>query len=186
MKHTYLINAGEQVKKGIAGLRSASPAMTRLRGLVTRHLSLINLSVPPSLTRFLVNLSTCLILTSCLFSGSPVDEDGLLITDRSECYVSNFYLLGTDYVSVAFNDRKAVIDTVACTVSLKVKYGTDLHNVYPQFSLVTDAKLEPKITGFTDFSDYKNNPPKYTVVSGNRKVRKTYTIYLEEHEFQIP
>jgi hypothetical protein len=137
----------------------------------------------PFTKKALIFLLLPLFLGSCLFSDYPVDEDGLLITGRSECYISNFYLLGTDYVSVAFNDRQAVIDTVACTVSLKVKYGTDLHNVYPQFSLITDAKLEPKVTGFTDFSDYKNNPPKYTVVSGNRKVRKTYTIYLEEHEF---
>jgi hypothetical protein len=30
----------------------------------------------------------------------PVDEDGLLVTTRQECYVSSFELLGTDYVSV--------------------------------------------------------------------------------------
>jgi hypothetical protein len=126
-------------------------------------------------------------LGSCLFSDYPVDEDGLLITERSDCYVSSFQLVGTDYQTLVFNDKSIVlgngIDTVACTISVKVKYGTDLHNVYPQFSLVTDAKLEPKVTGFTDFSDYKNNPPRYTVVSGNRKVRKTYTILLEEHEY---
>lgn len=126
-------------------------------------------------------------MTSCLFSDYPVDEDGLLITERSECYISSFTLVGTDYQSVSFNDKATVlgdgIDTTACTISIKVKYGTDLHHVYPQFSLVTDAKLEPKVTGFIDFSDYKNNPPKYTVVSGNRKVRKTYTILLEEHNY---
>jgi hypothetical protein len=132
-------------------------------------------------------LSLPFFMGSCLFSDYPVDEDGLLITERSECYVSSFTLVGTDYQSVSFNDKATVlgngIDTIACTISIKVKYGTDLHNVYPQFSLVTDAKLEPKITGFTDFSDYVNNPPKYTVISGNRKVRKTYTILLEEHNY---
>ena len=133
-------------------------------------------------------LSVLLILplffTACLFDDYPVDEDGLLITNRAECYVSSFKLYGTDFVSVVFNDKEAVVDTVACTITLKVKYGTDLKNVYPVFTLVTDAKLDPKITGITDFSDYKNNPPKYSVISGNRQVRKTYTIYIEEDDFQ--
>lgn len=121
-------------------------------------------------------------MTSCLYSDFPIDEDGLLITNRSECYVSNLTLLGTDLQTMHFNDEDAVIDTVACTIHVRVKYGADLRNVYPQFTLVTDAKLEPKVTGFTDFRDYKANPPKYTVISGNRKVRKTYTIYISEKE----
>lgn len=126
-----------------------------------------------------------ILCTSCLFSDYPVDEDGLLITTRSECYVSNFKLLGTDLLPVHFNDGDAVIDTVECTIRVKVKYGTDLKNVYPQFTLVTDAKLSPKVTGFTDFSDYKENPPKYTVISGNRQVQKTYTIYITEQEYNV-
>jgi hypothetical protein len=60
---------------------------------------------------------------------------------------------------------------------VKVFYGTDLTNLYPQFSLVTDAKLDPKIVGKVDFSDL-SNPKQYTVVSGNRKVRKTYTVNI--------
>lgn len=127
-----------------------------------------------------------LAFASCLFSDYPVDEDDLLITDRAECYISNFKLMGTDLLPVHFGDKDAVIDTLACTIHVKVKYGTDLKNVYPQFSLITDAKIEPKVTGFTDFSNYLSNPPKYTVISGNRKIKKTYTIYIEEHEYQIP
>ena len=105
----------------------------------------------------------------------PVDEDGLLITGRAECYVSNFELLGTDYVTV--RTKAAVIDTVAQTIRVEVLFGTDLKNLYPQFSLVTDAKLDPKITGRVDFSDLAN-PKVYTVISGNRMVRKPYTIYV--------
>ena len=103
----------------------------------------------------------------------PIDEDGLLITTRSQCYVSNFEMLGSDFQTV--RTKAAVIDTVAQTVNVEVFYGTDLKNLYPQFSLVTDAKLDPKITGKVDFSDLAN-PKKYTVVSGNRKVRKEYTV----------
>ena len=105
----------------------------------------------------------------------PVDEDGLLITQRAQCYVSNFELLGVDFQTV--RTKNAVIDTVACTINAEVFYGTDLKNVYPQFTLVTDAKLDPKITGKTDFSDL-SNPKQYAVVSGNRQVRKTYTVNI--------
>lgn len=119
-----------------------------------------------------------ILLIALLWSGcteNPVDEDGLLITGREECYVSNFDLLGTDRLSVRIGN--AEIDDEDCTIKVVVAYGTDLRNLYPQFSLVTDAKLEPKITGITDFSDL-DNPKKYTVVSGNRKVRKTYTVFV--------
>lgn len=105
----------------------------------------------------------------------PVDEDGLLITTRSECYVSSFELLGTDHVTV--RTKTAAVDTTAQTIKVEVQFGTDLKNLYPQFTLVTDAKLDPKITGRVDFSDLAN-PKKYMVVSGNRQVRKEYTILL--------
>ena len=105
----------------------------------------------------------------------PVDSSGLLITTRSDCYVSNFELLGTDFQTV--RTAAAVIDTTACTINTTVFWGTDLKNLYPQFSLVTDAVLDPKITGKVDFSDLAN-PKQYTVVSGSRKIRKTYTVYI--------
>ncbi len=104
----------------------------------------------------------------------PVDEDGLLITHREECIVSSFELLGSDYVTVK---TATAIDTTAQTVRVTVKFGTDLKNLYPQFSLSSDAKLDPKITGKVDFSDLAN-PKKWTVVSGNRKIRKEYTVFL--------
>jgi len=107
---------------------------------------------------------------------SPVDEDGLLITFRQECFVSNFELLGADFVSV--RSKTAVIDTVAQTIDVEVLFGTDLKNVYPQFSLATDCKLDPKITGKTDLSNLAS-PKVYTVVSGNRKIRKAYKLNIK-------
>jgi hypothetical protein len=121
---------------------------------------------------------TLLLAIAMLFSCKedfPVDEDGLLITTRTQCYVSNFELLGADLQTV--RSENAVIDTTAQTIDVKVFYGTDLKNVYPQFSLVTDAKLEPKITGKVDFSDLAN-PKQYTVIAGNRQIRKTYTVRI--------
>lgn len=108
----------------------------------------------------------------------PIDEDGLLITSRAECFVSNFNLLGTDHVTVKTNKvNNPVIDTVAQTIAIEVKFDTNLKSLYPQFSLAQDCKLEPKITGFTDFSDL-NNPKVYKVVSGNRKVKKDYKVIV--------
>jgi hypothetical protein len=107
---------------------------------------------------------------------APVDEDGLLITARTECFVSNFELLGADFVTV--RSKTAVIDTTAQTINVQVLLGTDLKNVYPQFSLATDCKLDPKITGKVDFSDLANSKT-FTVVSGNRQIRKPYKVIVK-------
>lgn len=113
-------------------------------------------------------------LTWAACTESPIDEDGLLVTGRSECYVGSFELLGFDHKSVL---NTVSVDTVTQEIRGEVFYGTNLKHLYPQFSLVTDAKLEPKITGAVDFSDLEH-PRKWTVVSGNRRVRKEYTVYL--------
>jgi hypothetical protein len=122
----------------------------------------------------LIILLLSLIIIGCK-KDFPVDDDGLLITTRAECYVSSFELLGTDFVTV--RSGAAVIDTTAQTIKVKVLFGTDLKNLYPQFSLASDCKLDPKVAGKTDFSDLAN-PKLYTVVSGNRQVRKPYSIYI--------
>ena len=126
-----------------------------------------------------INITAAIMIGAFVLAGCkkdyPLDEDGLLITTRAECYVSNFELLGTDYVTV--RSKAPVIDTTAQTIRVEVLFGTDLRNLYPQFSLVTDAKLDPKIAGKTDFSDLAN-PKKWTVVSGNRQVRKEYTVIV--------
>ena len=126
------------------------------------------------LNYFLVAVLAVTMWSACK-KDHPVDEDGLLITTRAECYVSNFELLGSDFVTV--RTKAPVIDTLAQTIKVEVQHGTDLKNLYPQFSLVTDAKLDPKITGKVDFSDLAN-PKVWTVVSGNRNVRKPYTVHI--------
>jgi len=126
-----------------------------------------------------------LILIGC--TDFPVDEVGLLITDREECYISSFALSGVDRRTVLVGGSSTIVeeDTEGVDdngksrprIEAEVVFGTDLKNLYPVFNLVTDAKLEPAVTGLTDFSDLAN-PLQYTVISGNRKVRKTYTIYI--------
>lgn len=130
-----------------------------------------------SIRKIFFALPFVLFWTAC--NDYPIDEDGLLITTRSECYVSSFELLGTDQRSVIVD--VATVDTVAQEIHAEVAFGTDLRMLWPQFTLVTDAKLDPKITGPVDFSDL-DNPRQWTVVSGNRKVRKTYTVYLTMQE----
>ena len=121
-------------------------------------------------------LLAAVVFVACTKGDLPVDEDGLLITQRAECAVTNFELLGSDFQTV--RSKVPAIDTTAQTVNVEVFFGTDLKNVYPQFSLSSDCKLEPKITGKVDLSDLAN-PKKYTVISGNRQIRKTYTLIVK-------
>jgi hypothetical protein len=127
--------------------------------------------------KYFIIISTLFIisLVGIRCTDYPIDDDGLLITTRTQCYVSNFELLGTDFQTV--RTAAAVIDTVAQTITVTVMYGTDLKNVYPQFTLATECKLDPKITGKVDFSDLAN-PKKYTVIAGNREVKKAYTVTI--------
>lgn len=124
---------------------------------------------------FIFQLILVLFVIAACKKDYPMDDDGLLITNRSDCYVSAFELLGADFQTV--RTKAATIDTTAQTINVEVFYGTDLKNLYPQFSLVIDAVLDPKIVGKVDFSDL-SKPKEWTVVSGNRKVRKTYKVYL--------
>ncbi len=131
------------------------------------------------MTNFVKTALVLLLFTAGFMAckkDAPVDEDGLLITTRRECFVSNFELLGTDFITV--RSKLPVIDTTAQTIDVEVLFGTDLKNVYPQFSLATDCKLEPKITGKVDFSDLAN-PKTYTVISGNRQIRKPYKVIIK-------
>lgn len=124
--------------------------------------------------QFIISILILTGVTACK-KDYPVDDDGLLITPRAECYVSNFELLGADYVTVL--TKSPVIDTTAQTVNVTVQFGADLKNLFPQFTLATDCKLDPKIVGKVDFSDLAN-PKEYTVISGNRQIRKTYKVLI--------
>ncbi|MBO9153555.1 hypothetical protein ACFOTA_15145 [Chitinophaga sp. GCM10012297] len=118
------------------------------------------------------------VLAASLWMGckkdSPVDEDGLLITTRAECFVASFDMLGSDHL---VTNKAAVIDTTAQTINIEVKFGTDLKKIWPRFGLAQDCKLDPKITTWVDFSDL-STPREWTVISGNRQVRKTYKVFV--------
>jgi hypothetical protein len=139
---------------------------------------MFNNSNHQTMKKYIATISSILLLAlawSACTKNLPVDEDGLLVTGRAECYVSNFELLGTDYVTV--RNKPVTIDTVTQTIDVEVQFGTDLKNLYPQFSLASDCKLDPKIVGKVDFSNLAD-PKIWTVVSGNRAIRKPYTVRI--------
>lgn len=113
-----------------------------------------------------------LVLAGLLSCGKdPIDESGLLITPRSQCFMTFFDLLGSDHRTVLVSGQTK-IDTTALTVTAVARFGTNMVRVKPYCSVVTDAIVEPNMGVWTDYSQ----PQKYTVVSGNRQVRKTYTV----------
>lgn len=164
----------------------------------------------------LIIFSLFLIGTIACSNDYPIDEDGLLITDRQECYVSNFELLNTDHQTVRVGN--SYIDTLAQVAIAYVRFGSPLTKVWPQISICEDAKLTPKIgatNGWTDFSGSKmtiefqdgdwasgsataqlserivadpssfpSTAKRYTVISGNRKIKKEYIFLVVERPLQ--
>lgn len=124
------------------------------------------------------------ILSVAMFSACddyPIDEKGLLITDRHSCYMSSFNLVGTDNQEVLVAQptvANGMIDTLACTVTAVAKYGTNLKKVKPYCGVTDDITVEPGMGKWIDFTESK----KYTLVSGDRKVRKEYLITVTIQE----
>ncbi len=120
---------------------------------------------------------TCGILTALSCKKYPIDENGLLITDNTTCYMSSFSLVGADNQTVLVSPLTFTsgIDTTKLTVTGIAKFGTNLTKVKPYCALGSnDMLVEPFMGVWTDFTI----PQTYTLVSGNRKIRKTYTITI--------
>lgn len=117
-------------------------------------------------------LFVCLLVHSC--DDAPVDDRGLLITENEECYMSNFELRGPDDRNTLASFKIEDVDDTHGKVTAVAVFGTNLKHVKPHCSIVQDAILEPKMGSWIDFSQ----PREYTVISGNRKVKKTYTITI--------
>lgn len=122
-------------------------------------------------------LAACIITTlSC--RKYPIDDNGLLITENTICYMSSFNLLGSDNQTVLVTQptfTNGLIDTVACTVTAVAKFGTIITKVKPYCSLgANDMLVEPFMGVWTDFTQ----PQSYTLISGTRNIRKKYTITI--------
>ena len=103
----------------------------------------------------------------------PMDEDDMLITTQSRCYIGSFFLYGPDHIDCLIQDS-TLIDTVNLTITGMAKFGTNLKSIKPVASLSLDSKVEPAMGVWTDFTVPRN----YTVISGNREIRKEYTITI--------
>lgn len=112
------------------------------------------------------------ILLSC--TEHPIDEDGLLISTQTKCYIGNFFLYGADHIDCLVAGS-TVIDTVNLTIKATAKFGSNIKYLKPAASLSIDSKITPEMGVWTDFSE----PRKYTVISGNRKIQKEYTITVK-------
>lgn len=125
---------------------------------------------------FIAIASCILAVASC--KKYPIDDNGLLITENTTCYMSSFNLVGSDNQTVLVTQptfANGLIDTVKCTVTAVAKFGTNMTKVKPYCSLgANDMLVEPFMGVWTDFTQ----PQSYTLVSGTRKIRKAYTITI--------
>lgn len=122
-------------------------------------------------------LLLCILLTGLLASCGdyPIDDNGLLITERTKCYMSSFDLVGPDNQTVLITRptmENGLIDTVNCTVTAVAKFGTNLKKVKPYCSVTDDITVQPGMGKWVDFTQ----PLEYTLISGNRKIKKEYII----------
>jgi hypothetical protein len=126
---------------------------------------------------YLIATGLC-IFTVLSCKKYPIDDNGLLITTNTTCYMSSFNLLGADNQNVLVtipSFTNGLIDTTKLTVTAVAKFGTNMSKLKPYCSLgAGDMLVEPFMGVWTDF----NTPKQYTLVSGNRQIRKTYTVTI--------
>ena len=117
-----------------------------------------------NLYKILTLVIVCLLSQSC--NDYPVDDNGLLVTDSEECYISSLILRGPDDRDVLISG--VTIDDENNTITGIAIPGTNIKKLKP------DCIVTPTMGVWTDFSQ----PRQYTVISGNRQVKKTYTVTI--------
>ncbi len=115
------------------------------------------------------------------FQACSDEEYEFFITDRSDAYIATFRILGTDNYTILANlGIGSGIDTTDLTINGTVPYGTDLTRLKPYCSLSPESIIEP-VSGSPKLGtwvDFTQGPFQYTVMSGNRKVKKTYSVTI--------
>ena len=125
-----------------------------------------------SIYRILSLLFIGLIVQSC--GDTPLDDNNLLITDSEECYISNFELRGPDDRNVLVETNIPDVEGDGNVITAIAKFGTNLKHVKPHCSVAKDCIITPSMGSWIDFSQSRE----YTVISGNRQVKRTYTITI--------
>ena len=127
-----------------------------------------------NLYKILTLVIVCLLSQSC--NDYPVDDNGLLVTDSEECYISSLILRGPDDRDVLISG--VTIDDENNTITGIAKFGTNIKKLKPECGTAKDCIVTPTMGVWTDFSQ----PRQYTVISGNRQVKKTYTVTITLQE----
>lgn len=125
-----------------------------------------------SVCKILSLVFVCLLMQAC--GDAPLDDNDLLITDSDLCYISNFEVRGTDDRNVLIQSDIADVegDATKGIITAVAKFGTNLKYVKPHCSVAKDCILTPAMGSWIDLTQSRE----YTVISGNRQVKKTYTI----------
>lgn len=129
-------------------------------------------------TRFFLYIIGLLVTTSSLlFTSCNADEEVYLTTDRTDAYISALQLYASDNRNAVLPDS-VFINEEQGTIKAVVKSGSNPARLKPRCTLAPEATLAPKMGVWTDFS----TPAKYTVTSGNGKIKKEYTITVVEQK----
>lgn len=116
---------------------------------------------------------------SLIFLFGCSKEEELLTTDRNEAYISRFVVRSIDNFTIVGDATIGDgIDTISLTINATARYGTDLTKLKPECTLSPESIMEPEdgVPPMGTWVDFTKGPFRYTVISGNREIRKTYTI----------
>jgi hypothetical protein len=111
----------------------------------------------------------CIILTYSCKKG----EDIYPPTTATGVQIESFRLVSLSGASVV---SAMSIDTVAGTINVTAIPGTVITSLFPSAVVPDGAIIQPAMGEYADFT----HPVKYTVIAGNRKISKVWTITVSQ------
>ena len=94
-----------------------------------------------NLYKILTLVIVCLLSQSC--NDYLVDDNGLLVTDSEECYISSLILRGPDDRDVLISG--VTIDDENNTITGIAKFGTNIKKLKPECGTAKDCIVTPTI-----------------------------------------
>jgi hypothetical protein len=94
-------------------------------------------------------------------------------TTATGVQIESFRLVSLSGVSVV---SSANIDSIAGVVHVTAIPGTIVTSLFPSAVVPDGAIIQPAMGEYVDFT----NPVKYTVIAGNRKISKVWTIIVSQ------
>ncbi|WP_256009380.1 DUF5018 domain-containing protein [Desertivirga xinjiangensis] len=114
-----------------------------------------------------------LILCAVLAYSCSKDEEIYPATKSPLANFQTFRLVSETGVNAAAN---VSIDTIKRTVTITPVSGVSLNRLFPTATISEGAIVQPALGVYNDFS----KPVEYTVVAGNRQVRKVWTVTVAQ------